>query len=150
MSDPTGRRPEAGGRWLVKSEPSAYAWDDLVKDGSTGWTGVRNAQARNSLREMREGDLVLYYHSQEGKAVVGVARVARTAYPDPTADDPQWLAVDLEPVCPLAQPVALAEIKADAELRNLALVRQSRLSVMPVERAHFAQLLKLGKTRLPK
>ena len=150
MSDPTGRRPEAGGRWLVKSEPSAYAWDDLVKDGSTGWTGVRNAQARNSLREMREGDLVLYYHSQEGKAVVGVARVSRTAYPDPTADDPQWLAVDLEPVCPLAQPVALAEIKADAELRNLALVRQSRLSVMPVERAHFAQLLKLGKTRLPK
>ena len=134
----------------MKSEPSAYAWDDLVKDGSTGWTGVRNAQARNSLREMREGDLVLYYHSQEGKAVVGVARVARTAYPDPTADDPQWLAVDLEPVCPLAQPVALAEIKADAELRNLALVRQSRLSVMPVERAHFAQLLKLGKTRLPK
>lgn len=141
---------DAGRRWLVKSEPSAYSWDDLVKDGSTGWTGVRNAQARNSLREMQKGDLVLYYHSQEGKAVVGVARVSRTAYPDPTADDPQWLAVDLEPVCPLAQPVALAEIKADAELRNLALVKQSRLSVMPVERAHFAQLLKLAKTRLPK
>ena len=142
--------PSSGSRWLVKSEPAKYAWDDLVKDGSTRWDGVRNAQARNSLREMQKGDLVLYYHSQEGKAVVGVARVSRTAYPDPTADDPQWLAVDLEPVCPLAQPVGLAEIKADAELRNLALVRQSRLSVMPVDPAHFAQLLKLAKTRLPK
>jgi predicted RNA-binding protein with PUA-like domain len=134
----------------VKSEPAKYAWDQLVKDGSTRWDGVRNAQARNSLREMQPGDLVLYYHSQEGKEIVGVARVAKPAYPDPTADDPQWLAVDLEPHCPLARPVTLAELKADTDLRNLPLIKQSRLSVMPIERAHFAQILKLGKTKLAK
>ena len=142
--------PEAGGRWLVKSEPAKYAWDQLVKDGSTRWDGVRNAQARNSLREMRERDLLLYYHSQEGKEIVGIARVSRTAYPDPTADDPQWLAVDVEPLCPLVRPVTLVELKADPELRNLPLIKQSRLSVMPIERAHFGQILKLGKTPLPK
>jgi predicted RNA-binding protein with PUA-like domain len=136
--------------WLVKSEPAKYAWDALVKDGSTRWDGVRNAQARNSLREMKPGDLVLYYHSQEGREIVGVARVAKPAYPDPTADDPQWLAVDLEPLCPLVRAVTLAELKADPDLRNLALIRQSRLSVMPVERGHFTQILKLAKTKLPK
>jgi len=140
----------ARGRWLVKSEPVKYAWDDLVKDGSTGWDGVRNFQARNHLRAMREGDLVLYYHSQGGREVVGVARVTRTAYPDTTAADGDWSAVDLAPVCPLAQPVTLAALKQDAELRGMSLIKQSRLSVMPVDAAHFAKILKLGKTRLPK
>ena len=134
--------------WLVKSEPSAYSWDDLVRDGSTRWDGVRNAQARNNLAAMRVGDTVLYYHSGEGKQVVGVARVARAAYPDPTADDPRWLVVDLAPVKPLARPVTLVEIKADRALRGIPLVTQSRLSVMPLERAAFEHILELGGTRL--
>jgi predicted RNA-binding protein with PUA-like domain len=138
----------ARGHWLVKSEPAKYAWDALVSDGRTFWDGVRNAQARNHLAAMRKDDLVLYYHSNEGKEIVGVARVVREAYPDPTGDDPRWVAVDLAPVAPLARPVGLAEIKADRELRGIALVRQSRLSVMPIERAAFQRILRLGGTRL--
>src|SRR5690606_18692611 len=105
--------------WLVKSEPDAYAWDDLVRDGRTVWDGVRNALARRHLAAMRRGDLVLYYHSNVGKEVVGVARVVREAYPDPTARSGDWLAVDLEPVKPLAKPVSLAAIKADPALAGL-------------------------------
>ena len=135
--------------WLVKSEPAKYSWDHLVKDGSTYWDGVRNPQARNNLRAMGEGDLVLYYHSQDGKEVVGIARVTRTAYPDPTSDDERWVVVDLEPVRPLARPVTLAEIKSDPALGELPLIRQSRLSVMPIRAPECRRILKLGGTQMP-
>jgi predicted RNA-binding protein with PUA-like domain len=134
--------------WLVKSEPSTYSWDQLVEDGSTRWDGVRNAQARNNLAAMKNGDRVLFYHSGEGREVVGVARVTRTAYPDPTADDPRWVAVDLSPVEPLARPVGLAEIKADRSLAEIPLVTLSRLSVMPLDARAFERILALGGTRL--
>ena len=134
--------------WLAKSEPSTYAWQQLVKDGATRWDGVRNHQARNNLDAMAKGDLVLFYHSGEERQIVGVMRVTRPGYPDPKADDPRWLAVDVEPVKPLAQPVTLAQIKADPALREMALVRQSRLSVMPVENPQFDRILALSKTKL--
>ena len=135
--------------WLVKSEPAKYSWDHLVGDGSTYWDGVRNPQARNNLQKMGVDDLVLYYHSQDGKKVVGVSRVTRTAYPDPTTEDERWVVVDLAPVCPLARPVTLAQIKADPALAEMPLIRQSRLSVMPVRAPEFRRVLKLGETRLP-
>jgi predicted RNA-binding protein with PUA-like domain len=138
------------GYWLVKSEPYKYAFDDLVADGSTFWDGVRNAEARNHLQAMQVGDLVLFYHSNEGKCVVGVSRVARAAYPDPTTDDPCWVAVDVEPVCKVDEPVSLATMKTDAKLEGLALIRRSRLSVVPVSKAHFDHILKLGRTKLPR
>jgi predicted RNA-binding protein with PUA-like domain len=138
----------ARGTWLAKTEPSTYAWGDLVRDGRTRWDGVRNFAARNHLAGMREGDLVLVYHSGDERAVVGVARVAREAYPDPTAREGSWLAVDLEPVKALAKPVALAEVKADASLRGIPLVRQSRLSVMPLPPQAFERILALGKTKV--
>jgi predicted RNA-binding protein with PUA-like domain len=134
--------------WLVKSEPDKYSWDQFVKDGSTYWNGVRNHQARNNLQAMQEKDLVLYYHSNVGKDVVGIARVRGTAYPDPTSDDERWLVVDLEPLKPLARPVTLAEIKADPQLAKVPLVTHSRLSVMPIEAAAFERILALGKTRV--
>jgi len=134
--------------WLVKSEPDKYSWDDLVKDGSTYWDGVRNAQARNNLREMKRGDAVLYYHSNVGKEVVGIARVTKASYPDPTTDDDRWLVVDLEAVRPLAVPVTLAQVKADAQLQKVPLVTHSRLSVMPIEKPAFERILKLGKTSI--
>lgn len=136
--------------WLVKSEPTTYAWDQLVKDGRTGWDGVRNSLARQHLAAMRSGDLVLYYHSNVGKDVVGIARVVREAYPDPKDASGKWLAVDVEPVRPLAEPVSLATIKADPKLADLALVRQSRLSVMPVAKPHFERILALGRTKAPR
>jgi predicted RNA-binding protein with PUA-like domain len=132
--------------WLVKSEPSAYSWGDFVEEAGTCWDGVRNNAARLNLIEMREGDLVLFYHSVSDKAVVGIARVARESYPDPTADAPRWVAVDLVPVRPLCKPVSLARIKAEPRLAELALVRQSRLSVMPIRRAEFERILRLGET----
>ena len=132
--------------WLVKQEPESYAWAAFVKDGGTTWTGVRNFQARNNLRAMRKGDRVLYYHSGDEKQVVGLALVAREAYADPTADEGDWSAVDLKPVKPLAVPVTLQTIKADAVLKQMHLVRNSRLSVMPVTKAQFVLLLALGKT----
>lgn len=135
--------------WLVKSEPAKYSWDHLVGDGSTYWDGVRNPQARNNLQKMGVDDLVLYYHSQDGKEVVGVSRVTRTAYPDPTTEDERWVVVDLAPVCPLARPVTLAQIKADPALAEMPLIRQSRLSVMRVRAPEFRRVLKLGGTRLP-
>ncbi len=137
----------AAEHWLVKSEPGAYSWETFVKEKGTVWTGVRNPMARNHLAAMKRGDAVLFYHSGEGKAVVGLARVAKEAHPDPTADDPKWLAVDLAPVKPLAEPVTLAEIKAQASLREIPLVRLSRLSVMPLPAAAFTKILAMGKTR---
>ncbi len=136
-------KPESG-CWLVKQEPEAYSWDDLVRDGGTEWTGVRNFQARNNLRQMKAGDRVLFYHSGEQKSVVGVASVAKSAYPDPTANEPEWVAVDIKPVRPLRKPVSLATIKAQPKLGDILLVRQSRLSVMPVTKEEFDAIVKLG------
>jgi predicted RNA-binding protein with PUA-like domain len=133
--------------WLVKSEPETYSWSNLLKDGKTAWTGVRNFAARNHLRAMAAGDPVLFYHSGEAKSVVGLARVVRTAYPDPTADDGDWSAVDLAPLKALAQPVTLSAVKADVILREMKLATLSRLSVSPVTRAQFEQLLKQAETK---
>lgn len=130
--------------WLVKSEPDAYAWADLVRDRRTAWTGVRNSQARIHLRAMRRGDRVLYYESVTTKAVVGIAEVTKTAFPDTTADEPGWIAVELKAVEPLARPVTLAQIKAESSLADIALLRQSRLSVMPLPAAAYKQIVKLG------
>jgi predicted RNA-binding protein with PUA-like domain len=120
----------------------------LVRDGSTYWDGVRNYQARNNLREMQLGDRALYYHSNEGKQVVGIARVTKTAYQDPTTDDDRWVVVDLEPLKELVESVTLAEIKADAALQTIPLVTHSRLSVMPLDKTAFDRILTLGKTTL--
>jgi len=130
--------------WLVKSEPSAYAWTDLVRDQRTAWTGVRNYAARLHLKTMQKGDKVFFYHSIESKSIVGLARVTKTFFPDPTAPNEDWAAVELTAVAPLAQPVTLAQIKADEKLQQIALVRQSRLSVMPLQPAEFARIKKLG------
>jgi predicted RNA-binding protein with PUA-like domain len=130
--------------WLVKQEPSDYSWDDFVKDGGTSWTGVRNFAARNNLRRMSKGDQVLFYHSGEEKSVVGIARVSRTAYRDKTAKDGDWTAVDLAPTKRLPRPVTLAEIKARPQLKNIALVRQSRLSVMPLGATEFDRIVRMG------
>lgn len=131
--------------WLVKSEPFKYSWDDLLKDGSTYWDGVRNYQARNNLKSMEKGDLVLYYHSNEGKEVVGVARVIKEFYQDPTTQDDRWVVVDIEPVNKLNNPVSLADIKKDKRLENVPLVTHSRLSVMPVLKKDFETIIKMGK-----
>jgi len=131
--------------WLVKSEPFKYSWETFVEDGSTYWDGVRNYAARNNLRAMKKGDAVLYYHSNEGKDVVGIAKVTKESYQDPTTDG-DWSVVDLAPVKPMKQRVTLADIKADRALADVALVKQSRLSVMPIEKKHFVRILKLGKT----
>ncbi len=133
--------------WLVKQEPEDYSWSDFGTDGKTAWTGVRSFPARKNLRGMKPGDAVFFYHSGEARLMVGLARVAREAYPDPTAGDEDWSAVDLVPVKPLATPVALSQIKADKILREMALVKQSRLSVMPVTPAQFRRLLELSGTR---
>lgn len=134
--------------WLVKQEPSAYPFSQLVVDGRTIWDGVRNYQARNNLAAMKEGDLVLYYHSVKEKAIVGVAEVVREQHPDPTADDPRWIVVDLAARTELSEPVTLDQVKSDPELRDMKLVKQSRLSVMPVTAAQFKRVLRLGRTRL--
>ncbi|WP_413666456.1 EVE domain-containing protein [Mucilaginibacter sp. Mucisp86] len=130
--------------WLVKSEPFKYSWEKFNKDGRTFWDGVRNYQARNNLREMKEGDLVLFYHSNEGKEIVGVAKVVKEAYQDPTTDDTNWVVVDLAPVEALKTPVTLEQIKADPKLQDIGLVRQGRLSVMGVKREEFDYILALG------
>ena len=130
--------------FLVKSEPFKYSWDQFLKDKRTFWDGVRNYQARNNLQAMKVGDLVLFYHSNEGKAVVGLAKVVKEAYQDPTTVDQRWVAVDLEPVQSLDNPVTLEQIKQDSLLQNIALVRQGRLSVMPLEQAEFDRILQLG------
>ena len=133
--------------WLVKQEPSDYSWSDFMADSGTSWTGVRNFAARNNLRRMSKGDEVLFYHSGEEKAVVGIAKVARTAYRDAPAKEGDWSAVDLVPIKPLPQPVTLPQIKAKRELKNIALVRQSRLSVMPLGAREFQMILKMGAVR---
>lgn len=132
------------GLWLVKQEPETYSWEDFVRDGRTDWTGVRNFQARNNLRQMKVGDRVLFYHSGTGKCVVGIAEVAKAAYPDPTADDPQWVAVDLKPVKPLNESVPLASLRYHARLGNLPLIRQSQLSVMPLTKEEFETIVGMG------
>lgn len=132
--------------WLVKQEPSSYSWSDFVAEGQTSWTGVRNYAARNNLRKMRKGDEVLFYHSGEEKAVVGIAKVMRTAYRDSTAKEGDWSAVVLASVKPLRRPVTLREIKSNPRLTEIALVRQSRLSVMPLAESEFREILKIAMT----
>ena len=129
--------------WMVKQEPDAYSWDDFVKDGATDWTGVRNFQARNNLREMKKGDKVLFYHSNVGKEVVGIAEVSKEAFPDPT--DEKWFATELKPVKPLKKPVTLIAMKANLALANLKLIRQSQLSVLPVTKDEYEEILSMSK-----
>jgi predicted RNA-binding protein with PUA-like domain len=130
--------------WLVKSEPDAYSWDQQVKDGTTPWTGVRNAMASNNLKAMKQGDRAFFYHSNVGKEIVGVVEVAKEAYPDPTDETGRWVCVDMQAVGPLKTPVTLVAIKAEPAFAELALVRMSRLSVMPVSEEHWKALAKLG------
>ena len=130
--------------WLVKSEPFKYSWEKFNQDGRTFWDGVRNYQARNNLKAMKEGDLVLFYHSNEGKNVVGIAKVVREFYQDPTTDDANWVVVDLSPVESLKTPVSLEQIKAEPSLVDISLVRQGRLSVMPLKAAEFDKILEMG------
>lgn len=134
--------------WLVKSEPEAYSWETFVKEKRTAWTGVRNFKARNNLRAMKRGDLVLFYHSVTGKQVVGLARVEKEAYADATAKEGDWSCVDLVPVKAIAKPVTLEQIKADKVLADMPLVRQSRLSVTSLSEAQFKRVLALGETKL--
>jgi len=134
-----------GSHWLVKQEPETYSWSDFVSDGGTDWTGVRNYQARNNLRDMKAGERVLFYHSGKDKAVVGVAEVVKSAYPDPTADDEQWVAVDLKPIKALKNPVPLAAIRYDKRLSQLPLIKQSQLSVMSLTKDEFEILVATGE-----
>ena len=134
--------------WLVKQEPDSYSWETFVKDGSTAWTGVRNFQARNNLRAMKKGDIVFYYHSNVGKEIVGVAKVTREAYPDPTAEEGDWSAVEISPVKAVKTPVTLEQMKADPVLKNMALVRNSRISVTPVTEGQAEKALKLAGTKI--
>lgn len=129
---------------MVKQEPETYSWSDFVSDGVTDWTGVRNYQARNNLREMKTGERVLFYHSGKDKAVVGIAEVVKSAYPDPTVADVQWVAVDLKPVKALKNPVPLASIRYDKRLSQLPLIRQSQLSVMSLTKEEFDVIVALG------
>jgi len=144
------KAPKKSGYWMVKQEPETYSWTDFVRDGKTDWTGVRNYQARNNLREMAKGDDVLFYHSGKEKAVVGIAEVIKTAYADPSADDPQWVAVDLKPVKALDSPVQLAAIRYDKRLSQLPLIRQSQLSVMPLSKDEFETIVSMGKNKTRK
>ena len=130
--------------WLVKQEPTAYSWEQFVKDGKTAWTGVRNFQARNNLQAMQLGDTVLYYHSVVGKEIVGMAEVIRTAYPDPTADEGSWICVDLAPLKPLRHRVTLEQIKAEPALKEIRLIRNSRLSVIDIKPDEYAAILRLA------
>ena len=133
--------------WLVKSEPSAYSWANLVADGKTSWTGVRNFTARNNLRAMRKGDAAFFYHSVTDKAVVGIANVVREAYTDPTAKEGDWSAVDLAPEKTLPKPVTLEQIKKNPKLKEMALLRLSRLSVQPVTKTQFDEIVRMSKAR---
>jgi predicted RNA-binding protein with PUA-like domain len=135
--------------WLVKQEPESYSWSTFLKEGVTAWTGVRNFQARNNLRAMKKGDWVFYYHSGEEKRVVGLARVEKEHYPDPTATEGDWVGVDLAAVRPLKKPVPLSTVKSDKWLKAMALARNSRLSVSPVTAAEFKHLLELAETVVP-
>ena len=138
----------AKGYWLVKQEPEAYPWSQLVQEGVADWSGVRNYQARNNLRAMKKGDLVFFYHSVSDKEIVGVAKVTREHYPDPTAKEGDWSVVDLAAAKPMKKPVSLAQIKVDKSLEDIALIKQSRLSVMPITEAEFRRILELGETKV--
>lgn len=131
--------------FLVKSEPFKYSWEKFNQDGRTFWDGVRNYQARNNMKEMKEGDLVLFYHSNEGKCVVGVAKVVREFYQDPTTEDPNWVVVDLAPVETLNNPVSLAQIKAEESLADIALIKQGRLSVIKLKDTEFDKILEMAQ-----
>jgi predicted RNA-binding protein with PUA-like domain len=133
------------GCWLVKSEPDAFSWDQQVANSIEPWTGVRNHMAKNNLKAMRKGDFAFFYHSNTGKEIVGVVEVVREAYPDPTAVSGDWVAVDVKAVAPMPMPVTLTAIKAEPALADLALVRQSRLSVMPISEAHWETLCRMGQ-----
>ena len=130
--------------WLIKSEPFKYSWDQFVKDGVTFWDGVRNYGARNNLRSMKKGDLAFFYHSNEGLEIVGIAKVVKESYQDPTTDDPAWLVVDFKPQKKLKKPVTLAQVKATPSLANMALIRFGRLSVQPVTEKEWDQILKIS------
>ncbi|WP_462268260.1 EVE domain-containing protein [Mucilaginibacter sp.] len=130
--------------WLIKSEPHKYSWEKFNQEGRTFWDGVRNYQARNNLKAMQKGDLVLYYHSNEGKEVVGVAKVVKEAYQDPTTKDTNWVVVDLVPLETLPKPVTLTQIKADERLQNIGLVKQGRLSVMELKPEEFDRVVELA------
>lgn len=132
--------------WLIKSEPSAYSWSQLKKDKKTEWTGVRNYAARNNLREMKKGDLALFYHSNEGTEIVGIAKVVKEHYPDPTTEETAWLAVDVAPLKDFKKSVKLEQIKKEPALKNMDLVRLSRLSVGKVSSAEFEVLCEMGET----
>ncbi|HTH81471.1 MAG TPA: EVE domain-containing protein [Mucilaginibacter sp.] len=132
--------------WLVKSEPEKYSWEKFNNDGRTFWDGVRNYQARNNLREMKEGDLVLFYHSNEGKEVVGIAKVVKESYQDPTTTDTNWVVVDLAPVEVLKKPVTLAQIKADSKLEGIQLVRLGRISVTGLKPEEFDRIIELSNS----
>jgi predicted RNA-binding protein with PUA-like domain len=131
--------------WLVKTEPEAYSWSDFLKDGRAAWTGVRNFQARNNLRAMKKADAVFFYHSVSEKQIVGLAKVAREAYPDPTAQEGDWACLDLVPAKTLARPVTLSEIKADTALKDILLLRNSRLSVIPLTKPQFDRLMAMSR-----
>jgi len=133
--------------WLVKQEPSSYSWSDFVADGETGWTGVRNFAARNNLRKMQKGNEVLFYHSGDEKTVVGIAKVTRTAYADTTANEGDWSTVDIAAVKALRRPVTLREIKDNPRLKRIPLVRQARLSVMPLAESEFQEIVKMASPR---
>jgi predicted RNA-binding protein with PUA-like domain len=133
--------------WLVKSEPFKYSWEQFVKDGKTFWDGVRNYRARNNMRAMKKGDRVLFYHSNEGLAIVGIAEVVKEAYQDPTTTDANWVVVDLKPVKAITKPVTLAQVKAEASLQDMDLVRLSRLSVGEVKEREFKKVLSMGGTK---
>jgi predicted RNA-binding protein with PUA-like domain len=130
--------------WLMKSEPSSYGWDDLVKEKKTAWSGVRNYEARNNMQAMKKGDHSFFYHSNEGKEIVGIMEVVREAYPDPKDETGKFVMVDVKPLKPLKTPVALTTLKADKHFADLALIRKSRISVVPVSAAHFQAICKLG------
>lgn len=136
--------------WLVKQEPSKYSWEQFVQDKETYWDGVRNYQARNNLQTMKKGDLVLFYHSVVGKEIKGIAEVTKPAYQDPTTDDTRWVVVNLKPVLTMNQTVTLGEIKSHPDLQSIALVKQSRLSVIPLTETDFQIILKLGNTKFKK
>jgi predicted RNA-binding protein with PUA-like domain len=133
--------------WLVKSEPFKYSWDQFEKDGQTFWDGVRNYAARNHLKAMKKGDQVLWYHSNEGLEIVGIAKVTKEAYQDPTTDEDAWVAVDLKPFKKIKKPVSLIQVKADKRLKEMVLVRLGRLSVQPVTEEEWKVIMELGETK---
>lgn len=130
--------------WLIKSEPDAFSWDQQVKNAIEPWTGVRNHLAKRHLKEMRKGDLAFFYHSNIGREIVGIVKIVREAYPDPTSADGDWVCVDVAAVKPLKRPVTLSEIKADGRFKDLALLKYSRLSIAPVEAAYWDMLCEMG------